>query len=107
MTQTTIPSAPPSTRAHAPEHTARRQRVWPRRTLIALIVLLVLVVAIRVVLDPIAEHYTREALAGAKGMESKFEGVHVTVFPPGYEIRGLQIVEKPGGTWKRPLFDVR
>lgn len=107
MTQTTIPSVPPSTRAHAPEHTAPRQRVWPRRTLIALIVLLVLVVAIRVVLDPIAEHYTREALAGAKGMESKFEGVHVTVFPPGYEIRGLQIVEKPGGTWKRPLFDVR
>jgi hypothetical protein len=74
--------------------------------LIALIVLLVLAVVIRVVLDPIAEHYTRKALAEAKGMESKFESVHVTVFPPGYEIRQLQIVEKPGGTWKRPLFGV-
>jgi hypothetical protein len=83
-----------------------RRRAWPRRTLIVLLVLLVLVVVIRVVLDPIAEHYTREALAGAKGMESKFESVHVTVFPPGYEIRGLQVVEKPGGTWKRPLFEV-
>jgi hypothetical protein len=83
-----------------------RRRAWPRRTLIVLLVLLVLGVVVRVVLDPIAEHYTREALAGAKGMESKFESVHVTVFPPGYEIRGLQVVEKPGGTWKRPLFEV-
>src|SRR5688572_8738190 len=83
-----------------------RRRAWPRRTLIVLLVLLVLAVVVRVVLDPIAEHYTREALAGAKGMESKFESVHVTVFPPGYEIHGLQVVEKPGGTWKRPLFDV-
>jgi len=107
MTQTTLPSAPPSTRDGTRAETAHRQRVWPRRTLIVLIVLLVLVVVFRIVLDPIAEHYTRQALAGAKGMESKFESVHVTVFPPGYEIRGLQIVEKPGGTWKRPLFDVR
>lgn len=83
-----------------------RRRAWPRRTLIVLLVLLVLAVVVRVVLDPIAEHYTREALAGAKGMESKFESVHVTVFPPGYEIRGLQVVEKPGGTWKRPLLGV-
>ena len=107
MTQTTVSSSsPPPARDDAPAHTARGQRAWPRRVLLALIVLLVLAVAIRVVLDPIAEHYTREALAGAKGMESKFESVHVTVFPPGYEIRGLQIVEKPGGTWKRPLFAV-
>lgn len=111
MTQTTAPSIPPSSRDRAPEPAAsergaHRPRVWPRRALIAAIVLLVLVVVIRVVLDPVAEHFTRQALAGAKGMESRFESVHVTVFPPGYEIRGLQIVEKPGGTWKRPLFDV-
>jgi hypothetical protein len=106
MTQIAAPSAPPSSRHGAPEQAAHRQRAWPRRALIALIVLLVLVVVIRVVLDPIAEHYTRQALAEAEGMESKFENVHVTVFPPGYEIRELQIVEKPGGTWKRPLFDV-
>lgn len=68
--------------------------------------LLVLGVLIRVVLDPIAAHYTRKALAGADGMKGDFQDVHVTVFPPGYEIRELKIIETPGGTWKRPLFDV-
>jgi hypothetical protein len=106
MTQMRVPSSSPSALEGAPEQAAPRQRAWPRRTLIALIALLVLVVVIRIVLDPIAEHYTREALAQAKGMESKFQSVHVTVFPPGYEIHGLQLVEKPGGTWKRPLFAV-
>src|SRR5690349_13272829 len=105
MTQTTTAS-PSSTRNEPLEGAARRPRTWPRTLLIVMMVLLVLVVVIRVILDPIAEHYTRQALAGAKGMESKFDSVHVTVFPPGYEILGLQIVEKPGGTWKRPLFDV-
>jgi hypothetical protein len=106
MTESTVPSSPSSTRHGVPEHAVRHHRAWPRRTLIALVALLVLVVTIRIVLDPIAEHYTRKALAEAQGMEGKLESVHVTVFPPGYEIRGLQVVEKPGGTWKRPLFDV-
>ena len=79
---------------------------WPRRLLIAFIVLLALVVIIRIVLDPIAAHYTRKALNGAEGMQSRFDGVHVTVFPPGYEIRQLAVIETPGGTWKRPLFEV-
>ena len=89
--------------ATAPRGHARK---WPRRLLIAFIVLLALVVIVRIVLDPIAAHYTRKALNEAEGMQSRFDGVHVTVFPPGYEIRQLAVIEEPGGTWKRPLFEV-
>jgi len=83
-----------------------RARKWPRRVLIGLAILLAIIVVVRIVLDPIAAHYTRKALSAAEGMESRFDGVHVTVFPPGYEIRQLAVVETPGGTWKRPLFEV-
>jgi hypothetical protein len=71
-----------------------------------LIVLLLLVVAVRVALDPVAEHYTRKALAEAEGMKGDFDSVHVTVFPPGYEIRDLRVIEASRGSWKRPLLDV-
>jgi hypothetical protein len=112
MTQTMEPSAPPS--GHIPSGpieepraaTHGRARRWPRRVLIGVLVLLALAVIVRLVLDPIAAHYTRKALDDAKGMQSRFEGVHVTVFPPGYEIRDLAVIEVPGGTWKRPLFEV-
>src|SRR5690349_4733278 len=73
--------------------TRGRTKKWPRRLLIGFIVLLALVVVVRIVLDPIAAHYTRKALNGAEGMQSRFDGVHVTVFPPGYEIRQLAVIE--------------
>jgi hypothetical protein len=106
--QTLEPQTAPPSRTGDERPIADRPRVrrWPRRALIALAVLLVLVVIVRLVLDPIAAHYTRQALNGAEGMESRFEGVHVTVFPPGYEIRQLAVIETPGGSWKRPLFEV-
>lgn len=102
MTQAAAPSSPtsPSDADHA--HGTKRA-VWPRRLLIAVIVLLCLVVLIRLVLDPIATHFTRKALNEAEGIEGRFDGVHVTVFPPGYEIRDLALIESPGGDWKRPL----
>ena len=48
--------------------------------------------------DDIAAHYTRKALSDAKGMDSRFDSVHVTVFPPGYEIRKFTVIETPGGS---------
>lgn len=98
--------APPSERttseASPPERSARS--VWPRRLLIVGVILLVLIVAIRLVLDPIAAHFTHKALNEAEGIRGDFESVHVSVFPPGYQIHELSIIEEPGGDWKRPLL---
>lgn len=65
---------------------------------------MLLVVLVRIVLDPIAAHFTRQALNEPEGIAGDFERVHVTVFPPGYEIHELSIIEEPRGSWDQPLL---
>jgi hypothetical protein len=59
---------------------------------------------VRVLLDPVATHFTRKALDDAEGIRGDFHSVHVTVFPPGYTIRRIKIVEHPPDDWKHPMF---
>jgi len=82
----------------------RWARGFPRRSIFVLLILVALLVVIRVLIDPIATHYTRKELDSAEGMRGDFQRVHVTIFPPGYEIRRLNVVEHPGGDWKHPLL---
>jgi uncharacterized protein YhdP len=87
-----------------PSMSADRLRRWLRRSYVTLAVLAAVLVVIRLVLDPVATHFTRKALDEADGVRGRFLSVHVTVFPPGYEIRRIKIVQHPGGDWKEPLF---
>lgn len=75
-----------------------------RRTLTVLIILVAVVVIIRLILDPIATHYTRKSLREMDGFRGDFQRVHVTIFSPGYEIRRLKLIEDPGGSERDPLF---
>jgi hypothetical protein len=81
-----------------------RGRRWARRLVIVAAVLVAIVVAIRMLIDPIATHYTRKGLNDAKGISGDFQRVHVTVFPPGYEIWRIKLIEEPGGSERHPLF---
>ncbi len=85
------------------EPTPSRRR-WPRRLLITLGILVALVVAIRLALDPLASHATRKALNEAEGISGDFSSVHVNVLPPSYEVENLKIIEAEGGDWQRPLL---
>ena len=71
---------------------------------IALGVVLAIVVVIRLILDPIAAHYTRKELNASDSMRGDFDRVHITVLPPGYEIHQLKIDERVDPGWKHPLF---
>jgi hypothetical protein len=71
---------------------------------IALGVLFALLVVIRLVLDPIAAHYTRKELSASDTLRGDFDRVHVTILPPGYEIHRLKIDERVDRGWKYPLF---
>jgi hypothetical protein len=77
---------------------------WLRRILIASAIVVGGLVMIRLVLDPVASHFTRKALNDGDAIRGDFHGVHVTLFPPGYQINRLKIVEHPGDDWKHPLF---
>ena len=83
----------------------RRHR-WLFRIVIALVVLVGLAVLIRLIVDPIATHYTRKGLSEAEGINADFQRVHVTIFPPGYEIRRFKLREGTGGGKREPLFYV-
>ena len=56
-----------------------------------LVIFAALAVIIRVIVDPIATHYTRKGLKEAKGISVDFQRVHVTLLPPGYEIRRFKM----------------
>ena len=77
---------------------------WARRLLTAGAIVVGLVAIVRLLLDPVAAHFTRKALRDADGIRGDFHSVHVTVFPPGYQIRRIKIVEHPRDDWKNPLF---
>ncbi|MFL5305118.1 MAG: DUF748 domain-containing protein [Polyangia bacterium] len=66
--------------------------------------ILAIVVVIRLILDPIAAHYTRKGLNSSETMRGDFDHLHVTVFPPGYEIHQLKIDERVDKGWKHPLL---
>lgn len=77
---------------------------WARRVAVAALVVVALAVIVRLVLDPIATHFTRRSLSQMEGMRGDFDQVHVTLFGPGYTITRLKLIQDPGGDWKAPLF---
>src|SRR5579863_6494717 len=86
------------------EHVRRHK--WLRRIAIVLAVLVGLAVLVRLIVDPIATHYTRKGLSEAEGISADFQRVYVTIVPPGYEIRRFKLREGTGGAKREPLFYV-
>lgn len=81
-----------------------RRRRSGRGWLIALGVLALLVIVGRIVLDPIAYHFTEKALAKNPKFKASFSDVHVTLLPPSYQIKEFKLVETGSGRWDEPLF---
>jgi hypothetical protein len=75
-----------------------------RRLAVILAIAVALLVVIRLVLDPLAAHYTQKALDAGEGFKGTFSDVHVTILPPGYQIEHLKIIEHPKGNWKDPIY---
>ncbi len=74
-----------------------------RRLLWVVGTLVVLLVVVRVVLDPVAAWFTARTLARSPGFKAAFSDVHVSVLPPAYEITRFKLIEEPGGRWDEPL----
>jgi hypothetical protein len=63
-----------------------------------------LLLIIRLALDPLAAHYTRQALSSGAGFRGTFSGVHISIIPPAFEIQRLKIIEYPKGKWEDPIY---
>jgi hypothetical protein len=91
-------------RGAASAPTSPRRHRWRRGLLFTAAFLVVFVIVGRLLLDPIAAHYTRRALDNLAGYRGAFDRVHVTLLPPSYQITRVKIIEHPGGVWKEPLL---
>src|SRR5512138_2544219 len=81
-----------------------------RRTRLVIVVLAglaLLVLAVRLALDPLATWQTRRTLAGLEGMDASFRDVAVSVHDLSYEIRGLRIVKRAGEGRRLPFFEAQ
>jgi hypothetical protein len=77
---------------------------WPRRLLFVSGLAVALVILLRILLDPLAAHVTRRLLNEPEAVSGNFQKVHVSLFPPAYEIRRLKIIEARDGDGRHPLF---
>ncbi len=79
----------------------KNHRGFKRGVIVALL-LVGLVIAIRLVLDPLATWATRRAFKQAKGVDGAFADVRVGVIPPSYEIERLKLVVADNKDWEKP-----
>lgn len=89
------------------DHIRAFRRRFYRRPVFWLAFVVVLVVIVRLALDPVATHYTRKALTEMEGYEGRFSDVSVGVVPPRYVIRDLLMIQEPGGRWSEPFLRVQ
>lgn len=71
-----------------------------------LAVLLLLVVGVRIALNPVAAHFTQKGLDGLTGFKGTFTSVSVSLFPPRYLITDLKLIQD-GTDPKEPLVYIR
>lgn len=76
-----------------------------RVPLVALGIVVCLTIVLRLILDPLATHETRQALDQMQGFRGDFQSVHVTLFSPGYDINRLKLTEVPAGGDKSDVAD--
>lgn len=71
-------------------------RPWYRKRWVWLLAGLVLVViGVRLALNPVADHYTRRWLNQFPTLGGDYEGLSISVLPPALELRDLRLYEKP------------
>jgi hypothetical protein len=78
----------------------------PRRGLLWVLAIVVLVVAaVRIALNPLVARRTRAVLSTLQGYRGTFDDVSVSLWRLSYTIEGLKLVQvptPPGGSEKRP-----
>jgi hypothetical protein len=77
-----------------------------RRLLVGLAVLVVVLVAARLALDPLATWRTRRALAGLEGMDARFSDVEVKLLDLSYAIHELRIEKRAAGGRALPFLEI-
>jgi hypothetical protein len=65
--------------------------------------LVALVLLVLLFLNPIVTYATQKGLNRLEGASGTFKSLKVTLFPPGYDLYGLKVVEMPAGPKSEPI----
>lgn len=82
-----------------------RKAVYRRPWFWVVVSLVVLVVGIRIALNPLASHFTQQGLDSIEGYDGTFKSVAVSIIPLTYTIEALKLVQT-GNTQSEPLVYV-
>ncbi|MCF6157293.1 MAG: DUF748 domain-containing protein [wastewater metagenome] len=69
---------------------------WYYKLFLAITIIAVLILTIRIVLNPVALYFTRESLGELQGYTGTVKDVSVSVVPPRFEIADIKLAEDPG-----------
>lgn len=87
----------------APTRIVHRVRSWPRRTVIALAIVAVVLIGARIALPYVVKHQVNERLADIPGYWGQVEDVGIALWRGAYKLDGLQIL-KIEGAGREPFF---
>lgn len=85
---------------------AGRVRAWPRRVLITIAVVVVLLVGVRIALPFIVENQVNKRLAAIPGYSGHVDGIGISLLRGAYTIREIDIA-KVEGEVRQPFFTAR
>lgn len=85
---------------------ARRVRAWPRRVVITLATVLVVLVAARIALPFIVKRQVNARLAGVPGYVGHVDDIAISLWRGAYHLKGIQIL-RDTGTLREPFFLAR
>jgi hypothetical protein len=68
---------------------------WYKKLFLSITIVGILILAFRIALNPIALHFTRQALADLEGYSGIVRDVSVSVIPPGVEIIDIELFQDP------------
>ena len=89
-----------------PSRIVRRVRAWPRRVVITIVIVAVVLVAARIALPYIVKQKVNERLASVPGYSGLVEDVGIALFRGAYSLSGLAI-HKVDGASREPFVSAR
>lgn len=85
-------------------HQKKFFNTWYKQLFLWIAIAAIVILAVRLALNPIARYFTQQSLDGLENYTGSFRDVSLSIIPPRYEITHVKIFQKPLGRSNEPFF---